>query len=159
MKFKLTNFIYFYFFCINFGNLYSMWKETYDYQQNSNDLENDIFYSYSNNDCNNNINFQMKLGFDPEETKKINLGEVQSELIYNEKVYTFYFNSFNHNKENDFLIHFYPLDCNIKIISQKENDANEIEFEKISNYEYNAFYAIIKKDKINFYIIFNFCLK
>ena len=126
-----------------------MWKETDVYQQNSNDLENDIFYSYSNNDCNNNINFQMKLGFDPEETKKINLGEVQSELIHNEKVYTFYFNSFNHNKENDFLIHFYPLDCNIRIISQKENDANEIEFEKISNYEYNAFYAIIKKDKIN----------
>ena len=121
-----------------------MWEQTLEQKQNSNNIEN----AYFSNDCSNNNNFQIKLGFDPEEMKKINFGEVQTELIYKEKVYIFYFDSIN-NKENDLLIHFYPLDCNIKIIPKNENDNNYLRIEPISNYEYNAFYTIINKDKLN----------
>ena len=62
--------------------------------------------------------------------------------------FIFFFNSFNYNNENDLLIHFYPLDCNIKIISENENK-EDIDIESISNYEYDAFYTIIKKVNLN----------
>ena len=149
MKFKIINFISFYLFYIKFVNSFFIQEELYDYQEkNSNNLESVILSSYSDNDFNNNINSKMKSCFEPEEKKEINLGEVQTELIYNEKIYIFYFDSFNHNTENDFLINFYPLDCDIKILKHEKKE-NGIDIYPISNYEYDSYYSIIKKENLN----------
>ena len=88
MKLKIINFIKLFFFFKILGNSFSMWEEIYDnQQQNSNDLEKELLYSYFNKDCNNNINLQIKPGFESEQMKEIKIGEVQTELIYNENVY------------------------------------------------------------------------
>ena len=153
MKFKIINLIYIYFFYIQLGISFSIWKEEIDYQENSNVFENDIIhsYSYSTNDYSSSVNFKMKscACFDTEEIRGIIPGEVLNEKIYNEKLFIYKFNSFNYNKENDLLIQFYPLDCHIKIIIESENDENDTQIEKISNFEYDAFYKIIKKENIN----------
>jgi hypothetical protein len=76
----------------------------------------------------------------------LNPGEVHSIFLYIDKIYILNFNHSNHNIENDLLIHFYPLDCQIKIVEENENDNDTIE--TISNYEYGSFSTIIKKDKL-----------
>jgi hypothetical protein len=96
----------------------------------------------------NEYNYNMDTGFDPEIIDKtINIGEVQNEILYTEKIYKFNLDLSNFNNEGDLLIHFYPLDCKIKIVAKNENDYN-ITIKQINNYDYNIFYAIIKKDQL-----------
>ena len=90
----------------------------------------------------NNYNYQINSSFNPELINKIiNFGEVQTEFLYDKKMYLFNINLSTYKIDNDLLIYFYPLDCQIEI-------DNNIKIETISNYEYNAYYAIIEKDKI-----------
>ena len=91
------------------------------------------------------MNNRMNFNFYLEEIKStLNPGEVHSIFLNIDKIYTFNFNSSNNNTENDLLIHFYPLDCQIQIAKENEND-NDVIIERISNFEYDAYYAIIKK--------------
>ena len=50
------------------------------------------------------------------------------------------------NKKEDYhlLVHFYPLDCKI-YLTDKDDDVSQIH--NISNYNYDAFYALIHKDR------------
>ena len=108
------------------------------------DLKNNIFSPllYPNKFfVNKNIyNYQVNSSFEPEIINKIiTVGHVQTELLYDEKIYNFKFSS---NNENGLLIHFYPLDCQIELIEE----SNNIEIKTISNYEYNSYYAKIENE-------------
>ena len=108
------------------------------------DLKNNIFSPllYPNKFfVNKNIyNYQVNSSFEPEIINKIiTAGHVQTELLYDEKIYNFKFSS---NNENGLLIHFYPLDCQIELIEE----SNNIEIKTISNYEYNGYYAKIENE-------------
>ena len=148
MKFnKLFTILYFYFLCLILGYCKEDFK--YECENNSNDDNNKIYYSYSSNNFSplyaNNI---MKSNFYPENINiSLNPGEAHSIYLYIDKIYILNFNPSNHNIENDLLIHFYPLDCQIKIVEENEND-NDMTIETISNYEYDAFSTLIKKDKL-----------
>ena len=154
---QLISIFYFFLLYIILTNSFSDCKEGYKYKDNSNDLGNNIFYSNSppwlssSNENENDLKQQIKSSIEVEEKKVINPGEVQKEILFKDKVYTFNFNSFNYSRENDLLIQFYPLDCNIKIVVENENedDENDVKIEKIKNYEYDAFYTIIQKDKLD----------
>ena len=125
-------------------------KETFknECQKNSNDINNDIIYPSFSPLNQNNLNNEIEAKYCFEEVKKTIIpGEVQTFLLFREKVYNFDFNINNYNKEDELLIHFYPLDCQIDII--KDKSENEIKVERVSNYENDAFYTIIKKDKLN----------
>ena len=113
------------------------------------DLKNNIFSTslyqnllFSNE---NNYNYQIDSSFNPELINKtINFGEVQTEFLYNKQLYLFNINLTTSDIDNDLLIYFYPLDCQIEI--EEERNDNNITIETISNYEYNAYYAIIRKE-------------
>ena len=128
MKFKKLLIIsYLCFQLINLGNSSARSFYEQECEEESNNLKNDYFYSYSpsNISLHNNMNFKNKTSLDIEEiTKVINPGVVQKEFIYKETLYTFNINSFNYKKENDLLIHFYPLNCHIKIVGQNDEKRN-----------------------------------
>ena len=153
MKYKnLLIVSYFFFQLINVEKSFINCKTTYKHEceEEINNLKNDFCYSYppSNILFYNNMNFQNKIRLDIEEiTRIIKPGEVQKEFIFKEKLYIFNINSFNYNKENDLLIHFYPLNCHIDIVRQ--NDENEISIEKIRYSEHYAFYAQVERNKLN----------
>ena len=99
-------------------------------------------------------NLQINSDFDPEIKKRIiNLMTVQTELIFKEKIYIFNLEQTNninknYNNNNNYIIHFYPLDCHIKIAI--ENNISIINTTKISNYDYDAFSIIIPGNELNF---------
>ena len=137
MKFKKRFFINNQFLFLIFINVYINCIQ--DNLENSNELKNSISlknFSYNHSFFNDffNNNLQMNSGFDPEiHNKIINLNEVQSELIFKKKLYIFKFN----NESEDYLIHFYPLDCTIKIAI--ENNTTNIDIITIKNYDYDSF--------------------
>ena len=146
---KLFINLYLYFLCIILG--YCKEDCKYECENNSNNAKNDISYSFNNISpiLSNNMNNKMNFNLYPEEIKTtLNPGEVHSISLNIDKIYTFNFNSSNNNTENDLLIHFYPLDCQIQIVKENEND-NDVIIERISNYEYDAYYSIIKKGKLD----------
>ena len=95
----------------------------------------------------NNLKTKIDSYFEEVINKTINIGEVHSEYLYKEKIYIFNFDLSNYNNENEFLVYFYPLDCQIKIASENDNIIN---IEKISNYGNDGYYAIIKKGELNY---------
>ena len=76
--------------------------------------------------------------------RTINVGGVQEEILYNKKIYIFNFGE-SSDYSNDILVHFYSIDCPIEIYVKDEN----IKVENIDNYEYDAYYTIIEKEKLN----------
>ena len=81
----------------------------------------------------------IKSDFDSEVIKrKIEKGIVQSEILNGIYVYEFYFS--NINTKEDLIVNFYPLDCQIQIVS---NDENSVNIQQISNFEYNAFQSLV----------------
>ena len=121
-------------------------KEKNEYEKNTNVFINDIIPPdlspdlSSHND--NNLNAQINFNSYPEKvTQMIEPGEVRTILLFRENIYNFKFNSNNYNKENDLMVNFYPLDCKIQIIEEKDNNALKIE--TITNFEYDAFSALI----------------
>ena len=141
MKVALLIIIFYFYLSIILLNSFSNCKEAYEYEENLN-------YYLSRGLSSSKV----KSSIDEEEIKKnINPGEVQKEFLFNDKINLFNINSFNYNKENDLLIHFYPLDCNIKIDieSEYEDDKKDVNIIKINNYEFGGFYTIIQKDKLD----------
>ena len=151
MKYKkFIKHLYLCFLFIILGN--SNCKEKNEYEKNRNVFKNDIISLDLSPDLSsyndNNLNAQMNLNSYPEViTQTIEPGQVQTILLSREKIYNFKFNSNNYNKEKDLLANFYPLDCKIKTIEEENN----IQYKKetIKNFEYDAFSALIEKDKIN----------
>ena len=153
MKFKKIFFKDIYFLFLICINLYINCIQ--ENPENNNELINYIhssnfspYPSFLNDILINNL--QMTSDFDPEiHNRIIMLNDVQSELIFKEKIYVFNFNQ-NDNKNEDYedyyLIHFYPLDCHIKIAI--ENNKNNADIIKINNYEYDAFSVKIHKDDL-----------
>ena len=76
--------------------------------------------------------------------RTIEKGKVETVFLNYSDVYEFHFSNFS--DESDLFVNFYPLDCQINIACNDEDSINIIQ---ISNYEYEAFSAIIQKDKIN----------
>ena len=89
----------------------------------------------------NNDTFKFDSSIDPEVINiEVNIGKVQNVFLYNKNIYNFIFDL--SNIENEILVHFYAMDCHIEI----ETDINDnIKINNISNYEYDSYYAIIKK--------------
>ena len=151
MKYKkFIKHLYLCFLFIILGN--SNCKEKNEYEKNRNVFKNNIISLDLSPDLSsyndNNLNAQMNLNSYPEViTQTIEPGQVQTILLSREKIYNFKFNSNNYNKEKDLLANFYPLDCKIKTIEEENN----IQYKKetIKNFEYDAFSALIEKDKIN----------
>ena len=151
MKYKkFLNHLYLCFLFINL-EIFNC-KEKNEYEKNANVFINDIIPPdlspdlSSHND--NNLNAQINFNSYPEKvTQMIEPGEVRTILLFIENIFNFKFNSKNYNKENDLMVNFYPLDCKIQIIEEKDNNALKIE--TITNFEYDAFSALIEKDKIN----------
>ena len=117
-------------------------------EKNPDNLINNYINSYLSPDPPlddyNNLDYRTNSKFYPQEEKEtITPGKVQSILLFKEKVYIL--NVDSSNKEKDLIIYFYPLDCEIQIIGERK----DMEIEKISNYEFNAFYTIIKKENLN----------
>ena len=124
--------------------------------RNYNSIKNDIYSTdFTPYPSFLNIIFDKNLennsGFYPEIKKRIiNLMTVQTELIFKEKIYIFNLeqtNNINNNDNNNYIIHFYPLDCHIKIAI--ENNKSIINTTKISNYDYDAFSIIIPWNELN----------
>ena len=124
--------------------------------RNYNSIKNDIYSTdFTPYPSFLNIIFDKNLendsGFYPEIKKRIiNLMTVQTELIFKEKIYIFNLeqtNNLNKNDNNNYIIHFYPLDCHIKIAI--ENNKSIINTTKISNYDYDAFSIIIPGNELN----------
>ena len=124
------------FFNLLLINTYSFWKENQEYKyENLSNLNNDfsILSDF-------NVNNQLNSGFEPDIIyKTIQIGEVKTELLYNEKIYNF---DLSYPYNNKVIINFYSLDCHIKIVGQ--NNKENIDIIPISNYEYDSFYAIIE---------------
>ena len=142
---KLQVYLKIYFFYILLFNSFFIYnqKEYYDYE--------DLTYLSTNvsflNDF--NLNYQIDSDIEPKNVyKTLKKGEVQTELIYNEEIYIFNFSESDYNDNNDnndnVIVHFYPLDCHIKIVGH--NNEGNIDIKPISNYEYDSFYAIIEKN-------------
>ena len=129
------------FIYINCQSLYNNKNTSYEKYCNSN-LYNTKSHSFSLNENN-----YKKDDFDSVIINKtIIAGIVQTETMYNPFIYKFEF-SYIDIKE-DLLVHFYPLDCQIKIVAINENDYN-ISIQNISNYDYDSYFAVIKKEKLN----------
>ena len=95
-------------------------------------------------DNDNTANFFLNNGIKSREIKRtINVGEVQTEILNNKKRYLF--NFLKLNVTNDILVHFYSIDCPIDIYANDEN----INIEKIKYYEYDAFFVVIDKNKLD----------
>ena len=143
MKFKklLIN-LYFFLLSIILG--YCKDDFNYECEHNSNNVKSDISYSYLLNNYSPIYSNKVKPNFFPEQINAtINPGEVHSISLFIDNMYTFNISP-NFNSSNDLSIHFYPLDCQIEII--KEDD---MIIERISNYEYDAYYAKIQGNKLN----------
>ena len=133
-------------------NSFSFCKEgkEFENQEKSNAFKSDNIYFYFPHNLSSfldNNNANSKINSDIEEQiiyKEFYLNNVQTELLYNEKIYIFNFPYYYNDKK--VMIHFYPLDCQIKISG--ENEEGEINLERIDNYEIDAFYAIIESDQI-----------
>ena len=145
MKFNLC-FLY-----ILLANAFINCKERYIYenQERTNYLKSDIFSSYFRSNIlsfsKNNDYFNDNSDIEPEIIyKSINPLEVQTELLFNEKIYIFNLTDYTESKK--LLIHFYPLDCQIKISGEYNNE--KLKIERIINYDNDAFYAIIEGNKI-----------
>ena len=76
--------------------------------------------------------------------KNIKKGQMQTEILNNSLIYVFHFSDFNNQSE--LFVNYYPLDCQIEI---EVNNKNDVTITKISNYEYDAFSIVIKKNKTN----------
>ena len=160
MKYK-EFLLYLYFIYIFLGK--SNCEDIYinECENNSNDFINNYINSYLSSNISPLKDYDFKYRknskFYPKEIlETINPGEVQSFLLLKETVYIFNIDSINYNIENDLIIYFYSLDCEIQVTGEIVNDKNNITIEKISNYENDAFYAIIEKDKLNeSYIVLN----
>ena len=124
------------FFNLLIINAYSFWKKSQKFQyENLSNLSNDFSIP---NDF--KLNNQLNSGFEPDIVyKTILIGEVKTELLYNEKIYNF---EISYPYNNKVIINFYSLDCHIKIVGQ--NNKGNIDIIPISNYEYDSFYAIIE---------------
>ena len=160
MKYKIfLIYLYFLYIILEKSNCKDIFGE--ECENNSNDFINNYVNSYSSPNLSpfNDYNFKFKSysKFYPQEQyETINPGEVQSILLFKESVFMFNINSLNYNTENDLIIYFYPLDCQIQITGEFANEGKEITFGRISNYENNAFYTIIEKNKLNeSYIVLN----
>ena len=73
----------------------------------------------------------------------INIGQIQNEPLYNHKIHMF--NFANSDADNDIIVHFYSIDCPIEIY-EKDNNIN---ITNIKYYEFDAFLAIVPKDKLS----------
>ena len=80
--------------------------------------------------------------------RTIETGKIETVFLNSSKIYEFHFSNFSN--ESDLIVNFYPLDCHISI---SYNDEDSIYIKQISNYEYDAFSAIVLKGKINSSII------
>ena len=95
----------------------------------------------------NDYDYNTDIDFDPVIVDKIiNIGKIQDEILNSDKIYKFTFNSYNINA--NLLVHFYPLDCKIKIAAKNENGQN-INILPISNYDNNAYVSIIPKEQLS----------
>ena len=95
---------------------------------------------------NENNNYNIDLDFAPETIKRnVNIGRVQTVPLFKDNIYYFNLNLSNYDNESQILVHFYPLDCPIKIAAENENNTN---IEIISNFEYDSYYAIITKGEL-----------
>ena len=82
--------------------------------------------------------------------------------VYNLNLYLLKTTNIEMKKKKNYhlLVHFFPLDCKI-YLTDKDDDVSQIH--NISNYNYDAFYALIHKDrtfsfKIRPLIFFNFLI-
>ena len=160
MKYKIfLIYLYFLYIILEKSNCKDIFGE--ECENNSNDFINNYINSYLSSNISPLKDYDFKYRknskFYPKEIREtINPGEVQSFLLLKETVYIFNIDSINYNIENDLIIYFYSLDCEIQVTGEIVNDKNNITIEKISNYENDAFYAIIEKDKLNeSYIVLN----
>ena len=119
-------------------------KEYYLENSNDKDIKNPIICSSINPDIHlSKIDEKKTINI---ESKVINILErnVQTEFLNSSYVYEL--NLSNINNKDDLFVNFYPLDCQIEILT---NDEEAITLKKISNYEYDAFSAFIQKNKKN----------
>ena len=112
------------------------------------DLDNNIKSSSLSSpllSVNENIdNIKLDSSYEPGLiNKNVSIGKVQKEFIYNKILYNFLFDLSEYKFGDEIIVHFYALDCHIEI--DTENNKN-INVEKISNYEYDSYYAIITKE-------------
>ena len=151
MKYKIfLLYLYIYFLFKVLGKSYCKDIFKSDYENNSSDSINNCSNSYLPSDFSplndNNFYYINNSKFVPNQIfRSINPGVVESILLFKETVYIFNINLINHSVENDLIIYFYPLDCEIQIIGEGE----DLIIEKISNYENDAFYVKIKKQNLN----------
>ena len=114
-----------------------------------------LYFLISNLYCkdiyNQNINDNIKakqIIQDQKEDKVDNITNYILEYgnVYNLNLYFLKTINIKMNKKEDYhlLVHFYPLDCKIYLTDEKDN---EDRFHNISNYNYDAFYALIHKDR------------
>ena len=135
---------------INFYIFYIILKYTAinskEFEINSFNCKNNSFLYSPISPINEKNDYNMKHNFYQEIIGiKINIGRVQYVPLYNENIYYFNLNLSNYNNESEFLVHFYPFDCHIEIEAEKDKNIN---FEKISNFEYDSYYVIIKKGEL-----------
>ena len=152
---KLLIHLYIYFLNAILGNYYSNSKEIFKFEceeQKANNFQKDLIYSSLSPEFstinNDNLDDQANFNFEANEMEKIiNPGEVQSLDLFKNFIYTF---DINLSKiSGDLLIHFYPLDCKIIIAGINIANNNTFEIERISNYEYGAYYVKVPKDELN----------
>ena len=146
MRFKRLIHINLYIFYIILISTAINSKDIEQFEIHSFNCKNNSFLSSPINLINEKNDYYMEPPFNQKIIElKINFGQVQTEKIYHENIYSFNLNFSNYDNESEFLVHFYPLNFHIKI--EAENDQN-INIEKISNFEYDSYYAIIKKGEL-----------
>ena len=117
-------------------------KAIYIDNYNEEKVNNSIICSTKNSDLylpNEYNDFEKEEVF----STTLNIGKIQTIFLNSSNIYQFYFSKIK--VESDLLVNIYPLDCPIQISASDES----ITIENISNYEYDAFFVIIKKEKIN----------
>ena len=117
-------------------------KTIYIDNYNEEKVNNSIICSTKNSDLylpNEYNDFEKEEVF----STTLNIGKIQTIFLNSSNIYQFYFSKIK--VESDLLVNIYPLDCPIQISASDES----ITIENISNYEYDAFFVIIKKEKID----------
>ena len=93
---------------------------------------------------NDKIKYNNNIDNNSREVKQvIKIGQVQNEPLYNEKLHIFNFT--NSSVDNNIIVHFYSIDCPIEIYEKN----NSINITNIKHYEFDAFLAIVPKEKLS----------